>query len=109
MQAVDNPTDPRLAALAGELSLSSPQFRRWWAARNVARQEFGTKTIHHPDLGALTIDWDGFQWVGDPDQQLVMWTAQPGSATHDKLRILSSWIQTPSTSGAPALPDDHRI
>ena len=102
MQAVDNPNDPRLAALVGELSLSYPQFRRWWAARNVARQEFGTKTIRHPDLGDLTIDWDAFQWAGDPDQQMIMWSAEPGSPTHEKLRILSSWIQSPSARDAPS-------
>lgn len=101
MQAVDNPTDPRLAALVGQLSLAHPLSRRWWAARNVARQEFGTKTIHHPDLGVLTFDWDGFQWAGDPDQQLIIWSAEPGSPTHDKLRILSSWLTTPSTQETP--------
>lgn len=92
MQAVDNPTDPRLAALVGELSLLDPQFRTWWAARNVAHQEFGTKTIRHPQLGDLTIDWDAFLWAGDPDQQLIVWIPEPGSPTEEKLRILSSWI-----------------
>ncbi|WP_426975405.1 helix-turn-helix transcriptional regulator [Pseudarthrobacter sp. O4] len=96
MQAVDNPTDTRLAAIVGELSLSSPQFRRWWAARNVARQEFGTKTIHHPEHGEFTIDWDAFQRVGFPDQTLIIWSAEPGSATHEKFRILSSWIKSPT-------------
>lgn len=100
MQALDNPTDPRLAALVGELSLTHPQFRRWWGARNVARQEFGTKTIRHPELGDLSIEWAGFLWAGDPDQQLVTWAAQPGSATDEKLRILASWIQNPATHHA---------
>ncbi|MCA2228429.1 MmyB family transcriptional regulator [Nonomuraea aurantiaca] len=92
MQAADNPTDPRLAALVGELSVTDPQFRHWWAARHVAHQEFGTKTIHHPELGDLTLDWDAFQWAGDPDQQLITWSAPPGSPTQEKFRILSSWI-----------------
>jgi hypothetical protein len=48
----------------------------------------------------LTIDWDGFQRVGDPDQQPIMWTAEPGSSSHDKLRSLSSWIQTAATPDA---------
>lgn len=103
MQALDNPNDPRLAALVGELSLSQPLFRKWWAARTVAREEFGTKTVRHPELGDLTIDWDGFMWAGDPDQQLVVWSARPGSPTEDKLRILSSWIATPAAS-----PSGHR-
>lgn len=96
MQALDNPNDPRLAALVGELSLTQPLFRKWWGARNVTRQEFGTKTVRHPELGEFVIDWDGFSWAGDPDQQLIVWSAQPGSATEDKFRILSSWIATPN-------------
>ncbi|MGC2996997.1 helix-turn-helix domain-containing protein [Streptomyces sp. G35A] len=101
MQAADNPTDPQLTSLVGELSVSSPRFRRWWAARDVARQEFGTKTIHHPDLGDLTVDWDSFHWSGDTDQHLTMWSAQPGSPTHEKLRVLASWIAaTPTRDGA---------
>ncbi|MEH0420770.1 helix-turn-helix domain-containing protein [Streptomyces sp. B21-083] len=100
-QAADNPTDPRLAALVGELSVTDPQFRQWWAARPVGRQEFGTKTIRHPGLGDLTLDWDGFQWVGDPDQQIIIWSAPPGSPTQDKFRILSSWIAaTPARDAA---------
>lgn len=109
MQAVDNPTDPRLAALVGELSMISPQFRRWWAARNVARSDFGTKTIRHPDLGAITVDWDHFIWAGDPDQQLVMWTAEPGSPSHDKIRILSSLLQTSSIEVAASSRSDPAI
>ncbi|MEV6913254.1 helix-turn-helix domain-containing protein [Amycolatopsis sp. NPDC051071] len=92
MQAADNPIDPRLASLVGELSLTSPQFRQWWAARHVARDDFGTKTIHHPDLGDLTLDWDAFHWAGDPDQQLITWSAPPGSPTQEKFRLLGSWI-----------------
>lgn len=98
MQALDNPNDPRLAALVGELSLTQPLFRKWWGARNVTRQEFGTKTVRHPELGDLVIDWDGFSWAGDPDQQLIVWSAQPGSATEEKFRILSSWIAAPHIS-----------
>ena len=50
---------------------------------------------------ALTIDWDGFQWVGDPDQQLVMWTAKawlghPRQAPHPQLL---------DTDPPPAAPD----
>jgi transcriptional regulator with XRE-family HTH domain len=56
-QAADNPTDPRLAALVGEMSVVSPQFRRWWADRHVSHADFGTKTIRRPDLGDLVVDW----------------------------------------------------
>lgn len=81
MRAVDNPGDPRLAAIVGELSVMSVQFRQWWAARNVFQHEFGNKTIRHPEL---TFDWDAFATIGEPDQQLVIWSAEPGSATEDR-------------------------
>lgn len=50
------------------------------------------------ELGDLTVDWDSFHLAGDPDQHLTMWSAEPGSPTHDKRRILASWITAPSTS-----------
>jgi transcriptional regulator with XRE-family HTH domain len=90
MDAVENPNDPRLSALVGELSIADEQFRHWWAARHVVRQEFGSKTLHHPDVGDLALDWDTFRYTGDPDQQLVLWSAEPGTSSHDKLRILAS-------------------
>ncbi|MFC8387135.1 helix-turn-helix transcriptional regulator [Nocardia sp. NPDC057272] len=91
MDAAANPTDPQLTALVGELSIADEQFRQWWAARNVARQEFGSKTLHHPDVGELTLNWDTFSYSGDAEQQLVLWSADVGTTSHEKLRILMSW------------------
>ena len=50
----------------------------------------------HPRLGRLPVG-------SDPDQQLIVWSAEPGSATHDKFRILSSWIAAspPAARDAP--------
>lgn len=106
MEAAASPTDPRLSALVGELSVADEQFRRWWAARHVAHQEFGTKQMHHSEVGDLCLDWDSFRYSGDPDQQLVLWSTEPGSASQDKLRILASW----SAGDVPVLktPDEGR-
>ncbi|WP_306361794.1 helix-turn-helix transcriptional regulator [Nocardia sp. CC227C] len=91
MDAAANPTDPQLTALVGELSIADEQFRQWWATRNVARQEFGSKTLNHPDVGEMTLNWDTFSSSGDSEQQLVLWSAEPGTTSHEKLRILTSW------------------
>lgn len=56
MEAARDPKDPRLAELAGELSLQDPDFRRWWGAHRVAVQGTGTKVLHHPLVGRLTLD-----------------------------------------------------
>jgi transcriptional regulator with XRE-family HTH domain len=104
MEAAKYPDDPRLTALVGELSVQDPHFRQWWAAHHVAARTVGTKALHHPIAGALTLDWDTLTASTDPDQQLVIWTAEPGTPSHDGLRILASWAAdhqqaTPDTSG----------
>lgn len=91
MEAAKYPDDPRLTALVGELSVQDADFRRWWAAHNVATLRVGTKVLHHPVAGDLTLDWDTLTASTDPDQQLVVWTAEVGTPSHDGLRILASW------------------
>lgn len=90
-EAATYPDDPELAGLVGELSVHDPQFRQWWAAHHVARRGMGTKTLHHPTVGDLTLDWDTLTCATDPDQQLITWTAEPRTPSHDALRILASW------------------
>ncbi|MEU3528742.1 helix-turn-helix domain-containing protein [Streptomyces sp. NPDC038707] len=94
MEAARDPADPRLTALVGELSVRDDDFRRWWGAHHVALRGMGTKTMRHPVAGDLTLDWDALTCAANPDQQLIAWTAEPGSASHDGLRILASWAAT---------------
>ncbi|WP_331769310.1 hypothetical protein OG948_36640 (plasmid) [Embleya sp. NBC_00888] len=30
-------------------------------------------------MGAGTLDWDTFRFAGAPEQQLVLWSAEPGT------------------------------
>ena len=92
MEAAQNPDDPQLTELVGELSVRDTQFREWWAAHHVEARRLGTKTLRHPLVGELRLDWDTLTCAADPDQQLIIWTAEPGSVTGDRLRILASWI-----------------
>lgn len=91
MEAAKYPDDPRLIELVGELSLRDKQFAQWWGDHRVAGRTVGTKTLNHPVVGELILDWDTLTANTDPDQHLTVWTAAPGSATHDRLRILASW------------------
>lgn len=87
-EAAANPADPQLSALVGELTIADERFGRWWAARNVARQDFGSKTLHHPAVGELVLDWEIFRYAGAPDQQLVLNSADADSPTRERLRRL---------------------
>jgi len=89
MEAGTNPTDPALSELVGELSIADADFRAWWAEHRVAHQDFGSKRITHPQVGELTLDWDTFRYAGAPDQQLVLWSAEPGSVAHERLEELA--------------------
>ena len=92
MEAAKYPDDARLASLVGELSVGDPQFASWWAARTVASLTTGTKTLVHPDVGELVLDWDTLVKADDPEQQLVIWTAAEDSATHRALQQLRSQL-----------------
>ncbi|MDF0532374.1 helix-turn-helix transcriptional regulator [Tsukamurella sp. 8F] len=89
-EAAANPADPALSALVGELTIADPQFGKWWAARNVARQDFGTKVLDHPVVGELVLDWEIFRYADATDQQLVLNSADAHSVTRQRLRILAS-------------------
>ncbi|MEU6511231.1 helix-turn-helix transcriptional regulator [Streptomyces sp. NPDC046942] len=91
MEAAKYPDDSRLTALVGELSVQDPDFRKWWAGHHVSSLTIGTKRLTHPVAGSLVLDWDTLTASTDPDQKLVVWTAESGSPAHDGLRILASW------------------
>ncbi|MGY1495819.1 helix-turn-helix domain-containing protein [Streptomyces sp. QTS52] len=95
-----NPGSPRLAALVDELSERDADFRRWWAEHLVAARKVGAKTLNHPIVGELTLEWDTLTCSTDPDQQLTIWTPAPNTATHDRLRSLAAWV----ADGQPAAP-----
>jgi len=104
MHNANNPGDAKLADLVGELSVKDAQFRQWWAAHHVAIRDTGTKHLRHPVVGDLHLDWNAITWAADPDLQIIVWTAEPETPSHDGLRLLASWAADPShaTSGRPA-------
>jgi transcriptional regulator with XRE-family HTH domain len=82
--------DPQLTELVGELSLKSEQFRQLWARHDVRRKGTGTKRLHHPLLGELTLSYQTFDVHNEPGQLLVVCYAQPNSPAEDALALLSS-------------------
>jgi transcriptional regulator with XRE-family HTH domain len=104
LYAGQHPHDPRLAELIGELSLRDPDFRRWWADHDVQRRTFGSKHFHHPVVGDLTLDYEALAATGDPDQILGVYTAEPGSASEEALRLLASWTSEAAVPSRPNLP-----
>jgi transcriptional regulator with XRE-family HTH domain len=103
MEAAKYPEDPRLIELVGELSMRDQQFAQWWGEHRVAARTVGTKTLNHPVVGELVLDWDTLTANTDPDQHLTVWTAEPGSPTHERLRILASWAADRNVPASPSV------
>ncbi|MBU7599446.1 helix-turn-helix domain-containing protein [Streptomyces sp. P38-E01] len=111
-EAARDPGNPRLTSLVGELSVRDEDFRRWWGTHEAPARTVGTTTMHHPVVGELTLDWEALAAVGTDGQQVLLWTAERGSPSHDGLRILASWSRSSETEGRPNGPDpsgsDHQ-
>ncbi|NYI04648.1 helix-turn-helix transcriptional regulator [Allostreptomyces psammosilenae] len=82
------PDDPEVTALVDELLAGSEDFARLWAAHDVRVAAPLRKTIHHPLVGPVTVNCDVLD-ITDRDQQVVIYTADPGSPSAEALRLLS--------------------
>jgi transcriptional regulator with XRE-family HTH domain len=95
-----NPHDKALCELIGELSTRSETFRTRWAAHNVRFHHSGTKNLHHPVVGDLTLTYEALELAGDTTLRLNAYTAEPGSPTEDALNLLASWTATDAATVA---------
>lgn len=78
----------RAAHLAERLLATSGEFREVWARHEVGIRPRDEKTFRHPEVGLLTLQCQVLQ---DPDssQNLLVYTAEPGSGTAERLRLLA--------------------
>lgn len=91
MDAGCHPDDPLLAALVGELSVKSEEFRRLWATHDVKEKTYGVKHIRHPLVGELALNFESFRLSDGTEQALITYHAEPGSPSAEALRLLASW------------------
>lgn len=78
----------RAARYVELLTDRSEEFRRIWKKHEVGLRPGATKRFMHPELGRLELTC---QTLVDPEQShsLLVYTAAPGSESHEKLRLLS--------------------
>jgi MmyB-like transcription regulator ligand binding domain len=97
-EAGRDPCDRRLSDLVGELSTRSEEFRVRWAAHNVKFHRTGTKLLHQPVVGDLTLAYEALDLPGDNGQRILVYTAEPQSSSQQALNLLASRSATPSES-----------
>ena len=93
-EAGRNPYDRGLSDLVGLLSTRSEEFRVQWARHDVRFHRSGTKRMHHPLVGDLTLAYERLELPADPGLALVSYSAEPGSASEAALGELARWAAT---------------
>ncbi|MGK9148511.1 helix-turn-helix transcriptional regulator [Plantibacter flavus] len=90
-EAGRDPHDKALHDLVGELSTRSDTFRTLWGAHNVRMHGTGTKRFVHPVVGELVLAYEELAITAEPGHVVLVYTAEPGSASADRLQLLANW------------------
>lgn len=93
------PDDVAAAALVRELRSSSEEFARLWTAHEVSVRRASMKRFRHPVVGLLELDCEVLL-SHEHHHQLVVYTARPGTESHERLRLLRV-VGTKSSSPPP--------
>ncbi|MFG2781358.1 helix-turn-helix transcriptional regulator [Streptomyces prunicolor] len=105
-EAGREPHDRALRELVGELSTLSPDFRTMWASHDVRIRHEGIKRLVHPEVGRLEMT---FRSLDLPLPQravhdLIIYTAEPGTPSEDRLKLLASWTAPQASPTEPIRP-----
>lgn len=95
-EAGREPHDRALRELVGELSTLSSAFSTRWAAHNVRIRHEGIKRLEHPEVGSLELTYQSLDLPAARGTMydLSIYTAEPGTSSEDRLKLLASWAAT---------------
>ncbi|MFF7680333.1 helix-turn-helix transcriptional regulator [Actinacidiphila glaucinigra] len=99
--AADRAADPALEQLVGEIAVASPDFARYWAEYRLYEHSYGVKRFFNETVGEMTLHYETMALPGGKGQSVIVFRADRGSPSEEKLRILASW-------NAPAAGEDAR-
>jgi len=99
-EAGRDPFNKSLTDLIGELSTRSEEFRALWATHNVRLHRSGLKHFHHPAIGRLDLMFEAMALEADEGLTLTAYTAEPGTPSHDAVRLLASWAVSSGQHGS---------
>lgn len=93
-EASRDPFDRQLSDLVGELSTQSELFRKLWSSHDVREHRTGLKLVHHPIVGDLDLTYESMDVASEPGLHMLVFSAEPGSTSHEGLQLLASWAAT---------------
>lgn len=96
-----HPGDRLLTAFITELVSRSPDFAASWESHDVHYDPIGVRSLNHPDVGRLDLDFQALTVVGHPLIRITAYSAPAGSPTHERLvRLAGLRANTPTTTAA---------
>jgi transcriptional regulator with XRE-family HTH domain len=99
-----DPDAPDLAALVGELTVKSADFRRLWDRYEVRRMGGGEKEFRHPEVGTMTLSHETLDLSRTDGQRMVVYMAPPGTADHDAMVLLDLASLADAAGPDPVVP-----
>jgi transcriptional regulator with XRE-family HTH domain len=102
-----NPYDRELSNLIGELCTRSDAFRVLWGSHDVHVFREGTKRLRHPVVGELELEHESLALPEENGLSVVVYSAPPGSAAEDGLKLLASWSATAGQEQDADTPSTH--
>lgn len=82
--------DPGYTGFVARLAERSPEFERLWAEQEVREKAHGRYRMWHPAAGEFALSYEALRLPDDPDQTLVVYTAEAGSPAEEALRLINS-------------------
>jgi transcriptional regulator with XRE-family HTH domain len=89
-----DPHHPRVREVLESMLEHSPQFAELWRRNEARGKQAEVKTFHHHDVGDLTLRMHAFDVRAAPGQQLIVYHAEPGTASADALTLLGTLTAT---------------
>ena len=65
-----------------------------WASHDVQFHRTGSKQLHHPLVGDLTLTFEMLELTADPGLALLTYSAEPSSVSEQRLGELARWGAT---------------
>ncbi|AKU18609.1 helix-turn-helix transcriptional regulator [Luteipulveratus mongoliensis] len=84
----NNPDDPNMTALVGELCQKSDEFAKLWAKHLVQDCGFGVKRFQHPLVGRIDVAYEVLS-MSDSTHRVGIYHAEPGTPAADALELLA--------------------
>lgn len=76
-----------------ELVEASEEFRQLWGQQRVRGKTHAVKRFHHRQVGALELGFQALDVPGSPGWQVVVYDAEPGTASAEALALLRAYAQ----------------